>query len=176
MALDDTVKRSLIVVPKTDLLLRQLTRWGWFLYCKPICRNDGEPGSVVKRPKGGFRPGGGQALPADFPTEPMVRYSPITGEGFTPEELEFYGEQLIGQWRALTGPTAYPWVEPGNDAPYGTGLDLGYGATFGNFGLVISGTHRHTYEAYEDDFREKMVEAGLPVDKMPEPKEPEEKE
>jgi hypothetical protein len=27
----------------------------------------------------------------------------------------------------------------------------------------------HTYEAYENDFREKMVEAGLPVDKMPEP-------
>ena len=27
----------------------------------------------------------------------------------------------------------------------------------------------HTYEAYEDDFREKMVDAGLPVDKMPEP-------
>lgn len=25
----------------------------------------------------------------------------------------------------------------------------------------------HTYEEYEDDFREKMVEAGLPVDKMP---------
>lgn len=28
----------------------------------------------------------------------------------------------------------------------------------------------HTYDAYEDDFREKMVEAGLPVEKMPEPK------
>ncbi len=28
----------------------------------------------------------------------------------------------------------------------------------------------HTYEAYEDDFREKMIEAGLPVDKMPETK------
>jgi nitrate reductase gamma subunit len=27
----------------------------------------------------------------------------------------------------------------------------------------------HTYEAYEDDFREKMIDAGLPVDKMPEP-------
>ncbi len=25
----------------------------------------------------------------------------------------------------------------------------------------------HTYEAYEDDFREHMIEAGLPVDKMP---------
>jgi hypothetical protein len=23
----------------------------------------------------------------------------------------------------------------------------------------------HTYEEYEDDFREKMIEAGLPVDK-----------
>jgi nitrate reductase gamma subunit len=27
----------------------------------------------------------------------------------------------------------------------------------------------HTYQAYEDEFREKMIEAGLPVDKMPEP-------
>ncbi len=34
----------------------------------------------------------------------------------------------------------------------------------------------HTYEAYEDEFREKMIEAGLPVDKMPEPKPEEPKE
>ena len=27
----------------------------------------------------------------------------------------------------------------------------------------------HTYDEYEDEFREKMVEAGLPVEKMPEP-------
>ena len=27
----------------------------------------------------------------------------------------------------------------------------------------------HTYEEYEDEFREKMIEVGLPVDKMPEP-------
>jgi len=27
----------------------------------------------------------------------------------------------------------------------------------------------HTYDEYEDEFREKMIEAGLPVDKMPEP-------
>ena len=33
----------------------------------------------------------------------------------------------------------------------------------------------HTYEAYEDDFREKMIDAGLPVEKMPEPKPEEEK-
>jgi nitrate reductase gamma subunit len=31
----------------------------------------------------------------------------------------------------------------------------------------------HTYEEYEDEFREKMVEAGIPVDKMPEASEPE---
>ena len=27
----------------------------------------------------------------------------------------------------------------------------------------------HTYEEYEDEFRDKMIEAGLPVDKMPQP-------
>jgi nitrate reductase gamma subunit len=32
----------------------------------------------------------------------------------------------------------------------------------------------HTYEAYEDEFRERMVEAGLPVDKEPPPAPPEE--
>jgi hypothetical protein len=31
----------------------------------------------------------------------------------------------------------------------------------------------HTYAEYEDDFREKMVEAGLPVDKPLEPAEAE---
>ena len=31
----------------------------------------------------------------------------------------------------------------------------------------------HTYEEYEDEFREKMVEVGLPVEKMPEPAEEE---
>jgi nitrate reductase gamma subunit len=34
----------------------------------------------------------------------------------------------------------------------------------------------HTYEEYEDEFREKMVEAGLPVEKMPEPAAAEEPE
>ena len=28
----------------------------------------------------------------------------------------------------------------------------------------------HTYEEYEDEFRDKMIEVGIPVDKMPEPK------
>ena len=30
----------------------------------------------------------------------------------------------------------------------------------------------HTYQEYEDEFREKMIDAGLPVDKMPEPEVP----
>ena len=34
----------------------------------------------------------------------------------------------------------------------------------------------HTYAEYEDEFRDKMVEAGLPVDKMPADPEPAEKE
>jgi len=34
----------------------------------------------------------------------------------------------------------------------------------------------HTYQEYEDEFREKMIEAGLPVEKMIEAKPPEEKQ
>jgi len=34
----------------------------------------------------------------------------------------------------------------------------------------------HTYEEYEDEFREHMIEAGIPVDKEPEPEEEEKKE
>jgi len=34
----------------------------------------------------------------------------------------------------------------------------------------------HTYEEYEDEFREKMIDVGLPVDKQPAAKAPEEKE
>ena len=34
----------------------------------------------------------------------------------------------------------------------------------------------HTYDAYEDEFREKMIEAGLPVEKMIAPETPEEPE
>jgi nitrate reductase gamma subunit len=34
----------------------------------------------------------------------------------------------------------------------------------------------HAYDAYEDEFREKMIEVGLPVEKMVAPETPEEKE
>ena len=94
---------------------------------------------------------GGQPLPASIPDEPLIRRSPITGVGFTPEELEAFGEQLIGQWRATSGATAYPWIEPGKEAPLGAGLDLGYGATFGRFGLVLSATQRHGYSAHSEE-------------------------
>jgi len=34
----------------------------------------------------------------------------------------------------------------------------------------------HTYEEYEDEFRDKMIDAGLPVDKMIDAEKPEESE
>ena len=99
----------------------------------------------------GWSGNGGQPLPATIPDEPLIRRSPITGIGFTPEELEVFGEQLIGQWRATSGATAYPWIGTGTDAPLGAGVDLGYGATFGKFGLVLSATHRHDYNAHSEE-------------------------
>jgi hypothetical protein len=38
------------------------------------------------------------------------------------------------------------------------------------FWLISLSVPVHTYEEYEDEFRDKMVEAGLPVVKMPEEK------
>jgi outer membrane receptor protein involved in Fe transport len=99
----------------------------------------------------GFSGSGGQPLPAGFPDEQIVRRSPITGEGFTTAELQQLGWSLIGDWRADSGPAAIPWGSTGSGAPLNTGFDLGYGATFGNFGLVLSGTHRQGREAWEEE-------------------------
>jgi outer membrane receptor protein involved in Fe transport len=98
-----------------------------------------------------FNGSGGQPLPSGFPTEQLVRRSPITGQGFTPEELEEIGQTLVGEWRADGGPTATPWSDGADGAPLGTGFDLGYGATFGKFGLVLAATHRQTRDAWDEE-------------------------
>lgn len=78
---------------------------------------------------------GGQPLPASIPSEDLIRFSRFTGKGFTADELEAFGEQLVGQWSP----------NPAGDAPYEQGYKLSYGNTFGNFGLVISANYDQDY-------------------------------
>lgn len=79
---------------------------------------------------------GGQPLPGSIPNADLVRFSPFTGQGFTPAELEAFGEQLVGVWQ----PT-------GEDAPLNRGYKLAYGDTIGRFGLIVSASHDNDFDA-----------------------------
>lgn len=88
-----------------------------------------------------FSGNGGQALPGSIPEEDLIRFSRFTGEGFTAEELEAFGEQLIGAWTP----------SPGGDAPIDQGYKLSYGNTFGNLGLVLSANYGRSYEIRNEE-------------------------
>jgi hypothetical protein len=101
-----------------------------------------------------FGGGGGQALPADLPQESLTRLNPLTGEGFTPEELQEYGLQILDQgpvWTADGGPSRFPFEGSASDAPLDTGFNASYGNTFGRLGLVISGTYDREYRKLEEE-------------------------
>jgi outer membrane receptor protein involved in Fe transport len=82
-----------------------------------------------------FSGGGGQPLPSGIPSDDLIRFSRFSGTGYTSDELEAYGEQLIGQWSPRTN----------QQAPYDQDYKLAYGNTFGRFGLVLSGSYDHSY-------------------------------
>lgn len=79
---------------------------------------------------------GGQPLPGSIPNADLVRFSPFTGEGFTPSELEAFGEQLVGVWQ----PTP-------EDAPVNRGYKLAYGDTIGRFGVIVSASYDNDFDA-----------------------------
>jgi len=101
----------------------------------------------------GFMGGGGQSLPADLPSESLTRQNPLTGVGFTPEELQQFGLQILEAapvWTADGGAARYPFAGSAGNAPLDMGFNASYGNTFGRFGLVISGTYDHDYRNTEE--------------------------
>lgn len=80
-----------------------------------------------------FNGDGGQPLPSTVPDSPLVRFSPFSGVGFTPAELEAYGEELIGLWVPETKGSASPDL----------GLKASYGNSFGKFGFVVSANYEN---------------------------------
>lgn len=73
---------------------------------------------------------GGQGLPSGIPDERLTRFNFFTGEGFTNDELEEFGELFIGNWS--------PGAE--DSASFNQGLKLSYGNSLDRFGMVLSGT------------------------------------
>ncbi len=113
-----------------------------------------------------FSGGGGQPLPGSFPDERLVRFSPFTGEGFTNEELEAFGEDLIGTWTPDNqGPNGN--VLTRNDAPIATNLNVGYGNNWERAGLVLGGTWGQQYQNRDEERTFYVADGqggGRPVD------------
>jgi hypothetical protein len=106
----------------------------------------------------GFSGSGGQSLPASIPEDALFRRSAFTGQGFTVDELEQFGEELIGIWTP----------ERTGGAPYGGGFNFSYGNSFERFGLVVSATYDDHVSTRTDEvqtiFRVAGAEGGVAPD------------
>lgn len=88
-----------------------------------------------------FSGNGGQALPAAIPPEELIRFSPFTEEGFDPDELEMFGEALIGDWS--------PTLE--DSAPLESGFNLSYGNSFNRLGLLLSANYDSGFSTHAEE-------------------------
>jgi outer membrane receptor protein involved in Fe transport len=83
-----------------------------------------------------FMGDGGHALPGSVPSDPIFPRTNFNPDGFTSQEIEAFGEALIGAWSP----------ERGGSAPYDQGYKLSYGNTFGRLGMVVSANYENDYE------------------------------
>ncbi len=90
-----------------------------------------------------FFGGGGQGLPSTIPAEDLVRFSPFSGVGFTPDELEELGEQLIGGWAPVQD----------DSAPFNGSIKASYGNTVndGKLGFVITGSYENKRSTRDEE-------------------------
>ncbi len=89
----------------------------------------------------GFTGDGGQALPSSIPGEEIFPQTPFDDEGFTRDEIEAFGEDLIGAWSP----------QGGDSAPYDQSYKLSYGNTFGDLGLVLSANYENDFEIRNEE-------------------------
>ncbi|HKR62353.1 MAG TPA: TonB-dependent receptor [Thermoanaerobaculia bacterium] len=114
--------------------------------------NSNATGNEFRRYAGGLDRfgGGGQKLPASIPSEFLKRRSILDPDGYTPQQLEQFGEAFIGNW---TG-DAISSASPASD------LALTYGNTFGRLGVVLSAVSNHGFAATTEQQRFFGVDAG----------------
>lgn len=93
---------------------------------------------------------GGQRLPSTIPADYLQRRSSLVPSGYTPEELETFGESFVGSWTGDRPTSASP----------ATDFSLSYGNTFGPLGVVLSAVSNHKYDAQEEELRFFGLDAG----------------
>jgi len=109
-------------------------------------------GNAFRRYAGGLdRFGrGGQGMPSSIPEHFLKRRSNLDPTGYTPQELETFGEALIGRWTGDSISSAAPASD----------LALTYGTTLGRFGIVLSAVSNHGYSAITEEQRFFGLDAG----------------
>ncbi len=93
---------------------------------------------------------GGQALPAGIPSDFLKRRSQLNPSGFTPAELEQFGETLVGSWTGTEKRSASPSSD----------MSLTYGNTLGRLGVVLSAVSNHGFDIVEEEQRFFGADAG----------------
>ncbi|HEX7833667.1 MAG TPA: carboxypeptidase regulatory-like domain-containing protein, partial [Thermoanaerobaculia bacterium] len=114
--------------------------------------NSGATGESFRRYAGGLdRFGdGGQALSSSIPTDFLKRRSTLDPSGFTPAQLETFGEAMVGRWTGATVSSASP----------STDFALTYGDTFGRLGVVVSAVSNHGFDVVDEEQRFFGVDVG----------------
>jgi TonB-dependent receptor len=93
---------------------------------------------------------GGQPIPSAIPDQFVQRKSILNPNGFTPAELQVFGQALIGDWTGSTVNSASPAMD----------FALTYGNTLGRLGIVLSGVTNHTYNTVDEVQRFFGLDAG----------------
>lgn len=88
-----------------------------------------------------FTGSGGQPLPGTIPDEGLFRFSPFTNRGFTADELEGFGEELIGSWA--------PVVD--DSAPADTSFNFSYGNSRERLGYVVTATYEDSFSTVDEE-------------------------
>lgn len=84
---------------------------------------------------------GGQPIPGIIPGEQLSRRTALDPTGFTPEEMQTFGQAFVGDWTGAEDASADP----------NTDFSLTLGDTFGPFGIVVSATSNHGYESIDEE-------------------------
>ena len=112
----------------------------------------GTTGSEFRRYAGGLSRlgGGGQPLSSTMPAQQLQRRSILNQNGFTPQELETFGESLIGSWTGENVRSASP----------STDVALTFGATLGRVGVVLSAVSNHGFDRIDEEQRFFGIDSG----------------
>lgn len=94
--------------------------------------------------------GGGQNIPSAIPSEVLKRQSILDMTGFSPAQLEAFGEAFAGDWTGGNQESAAP----------ATDFSLTYGNTIGRLGVVLSAVSNHKFDTVDESQRFFGLDAG----------------